>query len=40
MATTVTAPTVSFPEDYDAQSESETPARGYLSDVTVKFEEG
>ena len=30
--------TVSFPADYDAQSEFETPRRGYLSDVEVELE--
>ena len=30
--------TVVFPTDYDAQSEFETPLRGYLSDVEVELE--
>ena len=40
MATTVTAPAFLFPQDYDPQSEFETPSRGYLGDVTVQFSEG
>jgi hypothetical protein len=31
---------VRFPEDYDAQSEFETPHRGYLSGVRVEFDDG
>ena len=30
--------TILVPDDYDAQSESETPLRGYLSDVEVKMD--
>jgi hypothetical protein len=30
--------TVVFPADYDAQSEFETPMRGYLSDVEVELD--
>src|SRR5579864_2035474 len=30
--------TVVFPADYDAQSEFETPMRGYLSDVEVEWD--
>jgi hypothetical protein len=30
--------TVLFPADYDAQSEFETPLRGYLSEVEVELE--
>ena len=30
--------TVQFPADYDAQSEFETPLRGYLSEVEVEVE--
>jgi hypothetical protein len=30
--------TVLFPADYDAQSEFETPLRGYLSEVEVEME--
>src|SRR5262249_9638176 len=40
MSTTVAFPIVQFPEDYDAQSEFETPSRGYLSDVIVQLEDG
>jgi hypothetical protein len=38
MATISERYTVRFPEDYDAQSEFETPSRGYLSDVVVELE--
>ena len=31
---------VVFPEDYDAQSEQDTPLRGYLSDVIVQTTDG
>ncbi len=31
---------VHFPEDFDAQSEFETPSRGYLSDVVVETNKG
>jgi hypothetical protein len=31
---------IEFPPDYDAQSEYETPSRGYLSDVVVRMEGG
>jgi hypothetical protein len=30
--------TILFPEDYDAQSEFETPLRGYLSEVEVELD--
>jgi hypothetical protein len=32
--------TLRFPEDFDAQSEFETPSRGYLSDVVVQSSNG
>ena len=32
--------TIHFPEDFDAQSEFETPSRGYLSDVIVEMKDG
>jgi hypothetical protein len=38
MATVEKPVTVVFPADYDAQSEFETPFRGYLSDVEVESE--
>ena len=31
---------ITFPDGYDARSEFETPARGYLSDVVVRLENG
>jgi hypothetical protein len=34
------APVVTFPDDYDEQSEFETPSRGYLSDVVVRLGDG
>lgn len=40
MSTTLRSPTILFPTDYDAQSEFETPSRGYLSDVVVQLEDG
>ena len=40
MSTLVDGPCVIFPEDYDAQSEFETPARGYLSEVVVQVPNG
>ncbi len=38
--TTMTEPTVAFPDGYDAQREFETPMRGYLSNVVVQLEDG
>src|SRR5262249_15607909 len=40
MSTTTSRITVLFPDDYDAQSASETPSRGYLSDVVIQLEDG
>jgi hypothetical protein len=40
MSTTMIGPTILFPEDYDAQSEFETPSRGYLSNVIVQLADG
>lgn len=40
MSTTLAGPKIIFPENYDARSELETPARGYLSDVVVQIEDG
>jgi hypothetical protein len=40
MATLMDRFTVIFPEDYDAQSEYETPFRGYLSNVDVQLPDG
>ena len=40
MSTTTEPYTVVFPEDYDAQSEFETPSRGYLSGVVVQTTNG
>ncbi len=40
LTTLSTSPTIVFPEDYDAQSEFETPARGYLSDVIARLDDG
>ena len=31
---------IEFPPDYDAQSEFETPSRGYLSEVVVRLDDG
>jgi hypothetical protein len=39
MSTLTERYTVHFPEDYDAQSEYETPSRGYLSEVVVELED-
>ena len=38
MAVVEKSMTIVFPADYDAQSEFETPLRGYLSDVDVELE--
>jgi 23S rRNA A2030 N6-methylase RlmJ len=40
MSTATDDVTVSFPEDFDAQAEFETAARGYLGDVTVRLRNG
>ena len=40
MSATTVCPRVIFPDDYDAQSEFQTPSRGYLGDVIVQMEDG
>jgi len=40
MSTITERYTIEFPSDYDAQSEFETPSRGYLSEVVVRFADG
>ena len=40
MSTVTDRFTIHFPTDYDAQSEYETPSRGYLSGVIVQLEAG
>jgi hypothetical protein len=40
MATATAEPIIAFPEGYDARAEFETPARGYLTGVTVQLEDG
>lgn len=40
MSTLLDSPRVIFPDDYDAQSEFETPSRGYLSEVLVQVPDG
>jgi len=40
MATSTARPTIDFPEGYHDRRELETPAKGWLGDVVVRFEEG
>lgn len=40
MSTAVTQPAVSFPDGYDERGELEAAARGYLSHVIVRLEDG
>src|SRR5207302_21070 len=37
---TTSLPDIRFPDDYDAQSEFETPSRGYLSGIRVELPDG